>query len=171
MKELLNRLEACKEAVEWAGEMELNEVISECHRGDWLLWLAQKVGVDIRQLTLAKARCAKLVIYLMKDERSRKAVELAEQFGLGNATREELDAAAAAAAAAYDAAYDAAYAEAYADAEAAAYYAAYAEAAAYYAAYDAAAAAAKRAEILLQCADICREVFRQELINKVNTIK
>jgi hypothetical protein len=36
----------------------------------------------------------------MRDERSRNAVEVAEQFGLGNATREELNAAAAAAAAA-----------------------------------------------------------------------
>lgn len=50
---------------------------------------------DLRQLTLAKARCAKLVIHLIKDERSKKAVEIAEQFGLANATREQLNAAAA----------------------------------------------------------------------------
>jgi hypothetical protein len=115
----------------------------------------------------------------MKDQRSRKAVEVAERYGLGQATRDELAAAAYAAAAAAAAAY-AAYAAA---AAAAAAYAAYAAAAAYayaadaaayaaaYAAYAAAAAYAyaadaaayadadARTKTLKQCADIVRAEY------------
>jgi hypothetical protein len=74
--------------------MPIEEVVAKCHRGDWLLWLAKKVDIDLRPLTLAKARCAKTVIHLMKDERSINAVNIAERFGLGECSREELAAAA-----------------------------------------------------------------------------
>ena len=48
-------------------------------------------------MILAKARCAKTVICLMKDRRSVEAVNVAEKFGLGQATLEELKIADAAA--------------------------------------------------------------------------
>ena len=145
----LESLNACKEAIDYAaGFATLQSSWDACARGDWMLWLIGRTidrtnETELRKITLAKARCAKLVIHLMKDERSRNAVEVAEQFGLGNATRQELDAADAAYAA--YAAADAAYAAA-----AAAAYAAYA-AAAYAAAY-----AAAENKILQQCADIVR---------------
>lgn len=124
-------------------------------RGDWLLWWAAKENTDIRVLTLAKARCAKLAIHLMTDERSVKAVEAAERFGLGEIGEDELSAAASAAA---NAAY-AAYEEAYAAAYAAAYEEAYAAVNAAYAAADAAGNEAARIEVLKQCADIVRETI------------
>lgn len=93
-KELLIELNACSGAKDWAGEQTIEQVVLTCHRGDWLLWLAKKVDVDIRTLTLAKELCAKTVIHLMTDERSRNAVEVAEIFGRGDATIEELKAAA-----------------------------------------------------------------------------
>jgi len=132
-KQVLEEINACSEALEWVGDRTLEQAWNDCHRGDWMLWLAHKKGVDSRKLTLAKARCARLIFHLMKDERSRNAVEVAEKYGLGEAAREELDAAAATATAAY---------AAYAD-DAAAAYAAYAadDAAAAYAAYAAYAAA------------------------------
>ena len=155
-------LDACEPAQEWQKGKSLQEVWETCERGDWMLWLAKcmqdKEGWhNLKQITLAKAKCARLVIHLMKDKRSKKAVKVAEQFGLGNATRNELDAAAADA----DAAADAAAADAYADAAVAADAAAaaadaYADAAVA-AAYAAYAADAKKKEILKQCADICRE--------------
>lgn len=104
MKEILNKLSACQEAVDWAENKSIEEIINTCHRGDWLLWLAHKLDVDIRPLTLAKGLCANTVRHLMKDERSVKAVDIAIAFGKGNATRQELDAAAAAADDAADAA-------------------------------------------------------------------
>lgn len=144
----LQSIHACVEATEWAQSNNHNDrsAWDACERGDWLLWWAKEEGCDLRQITLAKARCAKLVVHLMKDERSIRAVEVAERFGLGQATHEELDEARRDAYAAYaDDATPAAYA-AYAAADDTAY-----------AAYAGAAWREKRAEILKQCAGICRE--------------
>ena len=114
----LESLEACSAAIKWAGDKTIEQVVADCHRGDWLLWLAKKCGVELQPLTLAKAHCANTVRHLMTDERSIKAVDVAIAFGEGRATRDELDTAvyanATAAAAAY--AYAAAYAKAYANA-------------------------------------------------------
>ena len=159
MKEIrkLKALNACSDAIEYLQtQPDYQTAWQNCERGDWQLWLLQKKldledEAQLRLLTLAKARCAKLVVHLMQDRRSRKAVEVAEAFGNGNASRPELaDAAADAADTAAYAADDAAYAAAQAaDAYAAAAYAA-----------DAAYTAA-RENILQQCANIVREVFPQ----------
>jgi hypothetical protein len=154
-KELLIELDACESAREWAGDMPIEEVVATCHQGDWLLWLAKKVDADLRLCTLAKGHYANTIRHLMKDERSINAVNVAIAFGEGKATREELDAAAAASRAAADAAYAAA-----ADAYAAAAYAAYAAAA------DAYSDALNRQ----QTADICREYIGESLIQKVNQL-
>jgi hypothetical protein len=151
MKEFLEKLNACDEAMDWIENRTIEQIVENCHRGDWFLWLAKKIKVDLQILTLAKARCAKTVIHLMKDQRSVDAVLIAEKFGLGNASRDELDAAYAAAAAAYAAAA-AAYAA----------YAAYADADSYAAAADA------RIKSQLETANICREILGEEIIKIVN---
>ena len=155
---LLSQLEACKDAREWAKGKSFEEVWTTCHRGDWMLWLfnrmEDKTGWgDLRNKTLAKVRCVRLVEHLLTDERSKNALVVAQKFAEGTATREELSAAAAAAAAASVAA--ASVAAAYV----AAAYAA--SAAAYYASDDASAddAAAARESTLLKCANICRETL------------
>ena len=66
----------------------------ECERGDFMLWIAKRRNVDLRILTLAKARCARLAGNLIKDQRSIEELE----FGNSDATIEELNAAAYAAA-------------------------------------------------------------------------
>lgn len=139
-----------------------------CKRGDWMLWLAERLNVNIRLLTLAKGYCANTVRHLMKDERSIAAVDAAIAFGRGEITREELDKAAVAAAlaaadaanAAYIAAADAAVYTA--DAAHAAADAAHAAADAHADAADAAAdaadaAAAARKKNQKETADICRK--------------
>lgn len=146
-KELLIKLDVCEEAREWARDMPIEEIVSTCHRGDWLLWLAKKVDVDLRLRTLAKGHCANTVRHLMTDERSLNAVDVAIAFGEGKATREELDAVAYAAYAAVGA--DAAY-----TAAAAAY------------TYVADADALNRQQI----ADICRKYVGEALIEKVNQL-
>jgi hypothetical protein len=174
-KELLIQLDACSTAREWAGDMPIEEVVATCHRGDWLLWLAKRVDVDLRLRTLAKGHCANTVRHLMTDERSLNAVDVAIAFGEGKATREELDYAAAdayaAAATADDAdadAADAAYAATADDADDAA------TADDAYAAVDAYAyAAGIAAGIALnhqQTADICRQYLGEALIEKVNQL-
>ena len=101
----LKSLEACQTAIDWAGDKTIEQVVADCHRGDWLLWLAKKCGVELQPLTLAKAHCVNTVRHLMTDERSVKAVDVAIAFGEGRATRDELNTAAAAAAAADAAAH------------------------------------------------------------------
>jgi hypothetical protein len=179
LKEYLKTLHACEESVIWAGDKTIEEAVHECHRGDWLLWLAQRCDVELKPLTLAKAHCANTVRHLMKDERSIKAVDVAIAFGQGRATLDELNevysAAAKAAAYAYAAVNAAAYASASASAAAAAdsEFADAAAAAAYDAAYAAAYAAANaaaRAANRQQTADICRKHIGDIIIDKVNQL-
>jgi hypothetical protein len=169
-KEKLIKLIACKDAIDWAGDMTIEQVWETCDRGDWMLWLAAEVGVEKRLLVLTGAHCANTVRHLMKDERSINAVDVAIRYGEGKATEEELSAAyydavaalaavraAAASAAAYyaaaaAAAVRAASAAAVADAAAASYAASYADA------YAAAALNRK------QTADIVRKYIPVETI-------
>jgi hypothetical protein len=164
LKQYLESLKACDNAIKWAGDKPVEQVVAECHRGNWLLWLANRCGVELQPLTLAKAHCANTVRHLMTDERSVKAVDVAIAFGEGRATRDELDAAA-------DAADDAAAATS-ASAAAAAYAAAAAsyDAAASYgaAASYAAAATSASAANQQQTADICRKYIGDLIIEKIN---
>lgn len=111
LNQRLIELGACEEARKWAKGKTARQAWEQCERGDWLLWWAtkEKENTDFRQLTLAKARVAKLVLHLMKDERSIAAVEAAEKYGMGLIGVEELNAAAAAAGAAAGAAAAAAF--------------------------------------------------------------
>jgi len=179
LKELLIELHACEEALDWADDKKIEQVVEQCHRGDWLLWLAHRVDIGLQPLTLAKGHCANTVRHLMKDKRSIEAVDTAIAFGEGIATIEELEAASAFAYVARSAAYAAADAntayDAHARSAAAAYAAADANAnanaasAAY--ATDAAAygaGSAEKKENQMQTADICRKHIGQLIIDKVN---
>ena len=153
MKELLNKLNACSEAIEWVGDKSVEQAWNTCHRGDWMLWLYKKLYPDNqKELTLAKGHCANTVRHLMKDQRSINAIDAAIAFGEGRITSEELKKAASDAYAAYAASYDAAAAASYA-AAASAYASAYADA--YADAY--AADAAARTKNQQETADICRK--------------
>ena len=175
MKELLIKLNACDEAIEWAGDRTIEEIVKDCYRGDWLLWLAKKIGIELQPLTLAKGHCANTVRHLMENERSIKAVDMAIAFGEGKATMEELNNAANAAADAvfYVATLYAAYvadAAIVGDASYAAYAAATAAAcAAGDAAYTTAAYAAKK-QNQKETAEICRKYIGQLIIDKCNEL-
>ena len=167
IKQKLIDLDACREAREWADRKTLSEIWEQCPRGDWMLWLARRAGVDKRTMTAAKADCAATIKHLMKDPRSIKALETAQAYGRGEATDDELAAAAdaaAAAAAAYAAYAAAAYAvaaAAYADAA----YAAYAASAAAYAAAAADADAyAARKQSQIRTAEIVRSIITIEML-------
>ncbi len=121
---------ACRPALEWLQARTLAEAWEQSERGDWLLWLAAKAGVDRRRLVMAACACARLALVHVPpgEERPRVAIETAEAWCRGEATIEQVrkasrnvDAAYAAAAAAdadaADAA-DAAYAAYAADAAA-----------------------------------------------------
>jgi len=168
MKELLLKLKACKEAVEWAGNKTAKEVIDTCHRGDWLLWLADKLKVDDRPFTLAKGHCANTVRHLMKDKRSIKAVDAAIAYGNGEVSKEELkDAALAYASAASSAASSAYAAAASASYAASAASASFAASAAAYAPSYAASSAADRKSNQLETANICRKYLGHLILEKL----
>lgn len=96
---------ACDDGFEFAKDLTLEEFLSTCERGDWILWLFARTNPEsLRELTLAKGHCANTVRHIMQDERSLKAVDTAIAFGEGRVTRKELDKAATYARAAADAA-------------------------------------------------------------------
>ena len=153
-KEFSKKHEACPEGTTWAlsiGEemADVWDAMIEQGKHEWLVWTVTRPEVFsdsiLRKLACRFVRETPLhdgrkVWDLLTDERSRKAVEVAEAYADGKATTQEL---VAARAAAYAAAYDAAYAAA--DAAAAAAAARAAARAAVRAAYDAYAAAARDA--------------------------
>ena len=169
----LEKLSACREAIEWVKDQKSPEKAwQNCHRGDWMLWIAKKLDVDDRLLTLAKATCANQARHFMTDQRSLDALDACFRYANGELTREELNtfayAAYAAASDAADAADYAAYAAYYA---AAAAYAASDAAYAAAAADDAASATAARKESLKKSADICREILTDVVLQKYKNIK
>jgi len=174
----LKKYNPCSEAMDFRKEFKtFSEAWENCPRGDWMLWIAQKTGVNKRKMTLAKALCAETVKHLMKDERSLNALKVAKNYGRYKANDEELRHAAAAAYAADAAAYTDADADAAAYAAAAAAYAAaddayaadaYAAAAAYAAAYaDTDADADARKQNQLATAKICRKILTKDVLRLI----
>lgn len=106
-KKLLNNLNKTK-----ADDEPLSIItILDSNGLDDALWGLRAVKNEDKKIRLFAVWCARQVQYLMKDERSIKALDVAEAFANGNATKMELaDAWAAAWAAAMDAASAAAWA-------------------------------------------------------------
>ena len=120
LKTWLKSLGARCEALEWVGNRALVTAWTECPRGEWLLWLAAKAGIDRKQLVMAACATAREALQFVPagENRPRIAIETAEAWCRGEATIEQVrevrlnaaaaDSAYAAAAYAYAAAYAAA---------------------------------------------------------------
>jgi hypothetical protein len=181
MLDAIMKLDPCHEAWEWldANADETPETLyNTCRRGDWLLWLAARAGVERKAVALAACDCADTVKHLVP-ESARNTTDVVRDYLDGKATiddvkeaRRKAAAAANAAVAATAAAYTAA-AAAY-TATNAAYratnpvHAAYAAADAHYAASYAAYidAAAAREKSLKESADIVRRRISFETVTK-----
>lgn len=101
-EEILKKIGACNEAIQFSKGKSIQEAWETCPRGDWMIWFyCKKFPKDLKNIILAKAYCAKTVINLMKDERSINAINIAIAFGEGLATIDELNAANAAVNASY----------------------------------------------------------------------
>ena len=148
--EKIDSWEPCYPASKHIKPGEIHTVITLLDRKDIpfddRLWVIMRDElVSDKLMRLFAVWCARQVQHLMKDERSIKALDVAEAFANGNATKEELAAAwSVARSAASDAAWYAAwYADRSADRSAARYAARYA---AWYAAWCAARYAARYAQ-------------------------
>jgi hypothetical protein len=180
---ILEKHGACKEAIEWVRgqDSKAEELWNCCERGDWLLWIAARLGVDRRYVVAAACACAQGMLHLVPEdeERPRKAIDTAIAWTQGKATIEQVRAAAfaafaaaayaahahadaatavAAAVAAADAASDAASDAAFSDADAAS------DAAFSDAAFSDAAVAAADAKILRKCAQQVRKAIPWRLV-------
>ena len=83
---------ACRAGLEWLQARTLAEAWEQSERGDWLLWLAAKAGVDRRRLVMAACACARLALVHVPpgEERPRVAIETAEAWCRGEATIEQV---------------------------------------------------------------------------------
>ena len=157
-RKILLKLGASCEGFEWAVDKPLQEAWETCHRGDWMLWAAEKVSVDRQLLVAAACDCAELALPYVPsgEDRPRIAIETARKWIRGEATLEEVQAASYASS---DASFasDASYAAS--SASSASSYASSASYAASSASYasDAADAASARETTHRQCADIVRK--------------
>jgi len=143
MKTEIERFNPCEDALEFRKKYKtFRGAWNNCPRGDWMLWIAKRVGIDIRTLTLAKGYCAKTVIHLMKYQRSKDAVKAAIDFGRGKIDEGQLRNASDAADAAYAAAY----------------------------AFNAAYAAAARIKNQKATADICRKYLTKSVMEKIKSL-
>lgn len=96
MKKWLQKNNACNPSIIWIKQnniQSLKEAWYACERGDWLLWMAEKLGVDKHKLVLCGALCAHTVVQYMEDARSRNAVRIAFLWGRGKATDKQLSSA------------------------------------------------------------------------------
>lgn len=112
-KEFCREFCACKEGAKFARKY---KTMLECYaallRGEagansygWALWVATRKDVmSERALRLFAVRCARSVQHLMTYEPATRALDVAEHYANGEASREELAAASAAARAAQNAA-------------------------------------------------------------------
>jgi hypothetical protein len=116
--------DACEDGRTWALKncTSMQEVWNKI-KPDWLIWIATREGVlTDKELRLFAVWSARQVQHLMADSRSINALDVAEQYSHGNATKEELAAAwyaassVAARAATSDAAWSAAWSAARASA-------------------------------------------------------
>ena len=150
LRAFLTARSACRDAMDWLGNRDSDQMWADCQRSDWLLWWAGQT-VPRQDLVLAACDCAETALQFVPagEHRPALAIETARRWAQGEATLEEVAAYAADAAAyaahAADAAPYAADAAVYAaraaaDAAYADEAAAYAARAAGRAAYEAAAA-------------------------------
>lgn len=60
--DLLIALHACDEAMRWYNGRESRQAWLDCERSDWLLWVAENLGVDQRLLVHAVCDCAEAIL-------------------------------------------------------------------------------------------------------------
>ena len=80
----LDKYEPCGPALEYREEHpDFISAWNNCKRGDWMLWLAAKVGVDNRKLYLAKASITQIIRPYTDSTQVHACIDAALMYGLG----------------------------------------------------------------------------------------
>ena len=88
----LRQKDACDEGVGWAAGLTPEQAWATCQKSDWMLWGLKRIGyADDRTLLLFACWCVRQVWDKLTDPRSRAAVETAERYARGEATKQELE--------------------------------------------------------------------------------
>lgn len=67
--QVIKSLRPCKVGLRYASSCETtDELLTNVRSGDWLLWLAYKLDVDIRVITKAKVDCIKYMMSIVKNK-------------------------------------------------------------------------------------------------------
>ena len=89
--EELRDLNACREAVVWASDLDLATAWNECQRSDWMHWLLERVQVAQNTSTLIACDHAESVAHLAGDHESlcRETIAIARGVAAGTHTRDQ----------------------------------------------------------------------------------
>jgi hypothetical protein len=82
---------ASPELREFARSTTLRELWQNCTRADWMLWMLNHAGAGSnKDLRVFACWCARRFYHLMRDQRSKSAVAMADLFASGHTSRSEL---------------------------------------------------------------------------------
>jgi len=89
---LLKRLGACEKAVTWYEGRDSAQAWAECGRGDWMLWVADKLNVDCKLIVAATCDCVEPSLVHVPDNEGgpRNAIETGRAWVRGDATLEDV---------------------------------------------------------------------------------
>lgn len=164
---LLNELNACRGAKQWASGKTLSQAWSECHRADWMLWLLGRSSINKKIIATIAVEFAETCVHNAKDYPAvAECITTVKKYLSGQATQEELAAARSAALAAAEVAEVAGVAASAAEAAEAWSARSAALAAAWSAAVSAAVSAAAAWAATLAAADSAAEADNCEIIRK-----
>ena len=83
LQQHLESLQACAEAIAWAGDRTARQAWDECPRADWLLWWAAKTPANTRsEIVLTVRVCVRRALRFVAagEDRSRLAIEAVERW-------------------------------------------------------------------------------------------
>lgn len=88
----LESIGACSDAIEWVNERPFPELWETCHRGDWMLWFAARVGVAAHFILPAAIDCVmpRLILPVKFAPRVLPAIITPMEWLLGNANASDL---------------------------------------------------------------------------------
>ena len=83
LQQHLESLQACAEAIAWAGDRTARQAWDECPRADWLLWWAAKTPANTRsEIVLTVWVCVRRALRFVAagEDQSRLAIEAVERW-------------------------------------------------------------------------------------------